>query len=67
MCEILCYVLCNMSVGTVNILAFSLCFLKLFANLTPADSNAANAPEMIGPAVFSCSAENMVRGRLKRC
>ena len=49
-----------MSAGTVNIVAFLLCFLKLLANLKPADSNAANAPEMIGPADFSFFAKNMV-------
>jgi hypothetical protein len=46
------YVACfvKMSVGTINVPEFSLCFLKLFLNLKHAYNNAANAPEVIGLA-----------------
>ena len=65
MYEIRCCVLCKMSVGTVDIPAFSLCFWKLFVNLKPTDTDAANAPEEIGPADFSYLAQCMVRKRLR--
>ena len=63
--EILCCVFCKVSVVTVDILAFSPCFFKLFANLKPANNNATKAPEVTGPANFSYLAENMVRRRLR--